>query len=100
MLSIECGFAYVVTFSVTKAETLGALQFDTDYSAIDGVFLGNGSSVSCVRTAGEFAGFNDYDSEKHLSMAFVSTAGFTGPIDIATCDFGYPPTLSPDEFII
>jgi hypothetical protein len=76
-----------VTFSVTNTETLGALQYDTDYSGASGGFDGSAGSVECTRLAGDFAAFNDIEASTTLSSAFISAAGFTGPIDVASCNF-------------
>lgn len=99
-LAIDCFFGFDVVFSVTNTETVGALQYDTAYTAVDGSFDGGGGLVNCTRLAGEFAAFNDDNTNKRLASAFVSTAGFTGPIDIALCRFSCPVTLSPDDFVI
>ena len=89
----------VVTFGVTNAETLGSLQYDTDYSASGGGFDGAAGTVACQRVTGDFAAFNDIETSQTLSSAFVSVAGFTGPTTIATCDFtGSNPTT--DDFAI
>jgi hypothetical protein len=84
-----------VTFGVTNTETLGALQYDTNYAAANGGFDGAGGAVACTRLAGDFAAFNDIEASSNLSSAFISAAGFTGPIDVASCGFtgnsGTPP---------
>jgi hypothetical protein len=80
-------FDCVVTFGVTNVETLGALQYDTDYSAASGGFDGAAGAVECTRLAGDFAAFNDIEASTTLSSAFISAAGFTGPIDVASCNF-------------
>lgn len=97
--SFSCGCD--VVFAVTNTETLGALQFDTQYPGALGTFDGLGSSVNCSRLAGDFAAFNDEDTEDTLSTAIVSTAGFTGPIDIALCTYssGLPEPVTSD-FVI
>jgi hypothetical protein len=77
----------VITFGVTNVETLGSLQYDTDYSASGGGFDGAAGTVSCQRVAGDFAAFNDIEASSTLSSAFISAAGFTGPTTVATCDF-------------
>jgi len=80
-------FDCVITFGVTTGETLGALQYDTDYSAASGGFNGAAGSVECTKIVGDFAAFNDIEASTTLSSAFISAAGFTGPTDVATCNF-------------
>jgi hypothetical protein len=76
-----------ITFSVTNVETLGALQYDTSYAGVGGGFDGAGGTVDCTRLAGDFAAFNDIEAQSKLSSAFISAAGFTGPIDVARCGY-------------
>jgi len=72
---------------VTNVETLGALQYDTSYAGVGGGFDGTAGAVDCTRLAGDFAAFNDIEASTTLSSAFISAAGFTGPIDVASCNF-------------
>jgi hypothetical protein len=91
----------VVTFAVTNSETLGALQYDTLYPSGSEGFDGVGATVSCARLAGDFAAFNDVESARTLSTAIVSSAGFTGPVDIARCDWtGNLPSPVPGDFAV
>lgn len=84
-----------VTFGVTNVETLGALQYDTSYAGVGGGFDGTGGSVDCTRLAGDFAAFNDIEAESKLSSAFISAAGFTGPVDVARCRYTRPGNVEP-----
>jgi hypothetical protein len=91
-----------VVFSITNDETIGALQFDTEYSS-DVDPSGSGSFVECVRLAGDFAAFNDVESTRTLRTAIVSVGGVTGPVDVAYCTFsatfcGGPPGF--DDFVV
>jgi hypothetical protein len=89
-----------VVFAVTNNETLGALQYDTAYPQ-PGTFLGSAGSVFCSKLAGDFASFNDVDAEARLVTAIIAASGFTGPMDVATCEFctvGAPP--APDDFVV
>lgn len=84
-----------VTFGVTNVETLGALQYDTSYAGVGGGFDGTAGAVDCTRLAGDFAAFNDIEAETKLSSAFISAAGFTGPIDVARCRYTRPGLVEP-----
>jgi hypothetical protein len=84
-----------VTFGVTNNETLGALQYDTSYAGVGGGFDGTAGAVDCTKLAGDFAAFNDIEAETKLSSAFISAAGFTGPIDVARCRYTRPGTTEP-----
>jgi hypothetical protein len=92
-----------VTTSVTSTETLGSLQFDTDYSGDPGggSFEGSGAGVNCTALAGDFTAFNDVDASSRLSTATISTAGFTGPTDVTECNFQTSnAALAPGDFAI
>jgi hypothetical protein len=84
-----------ITFGVTNTETLGALQYDTSYAGVGGGFDGTAGAVDCTRLAGDFAAFNDIEAQTKLSSAFISAAGFTGPIDVARCRYTRPGTTEP-----
>jgi hypothetical protein len=97
---LECTVSMEVVFSVTNAETLGALQYETRYPQ-PGAFLGDGRAVFCTTLAGDFGSFNDIDRDGRLISAFISLGGFTGPVDLASCEYctvGVPP--APDDFVI
>jgi len=97
---LECDVLVDVVFSVTNTETLGALQYETLYPQ-PGTFLGSAGSVFCSKLAGDFSSFNDVDAEGRLITAMISAAGFTGPIDVASCEYctvGTPP--EPEDFVI
>jgi hypothetical protein len=87
------GFTCDVTFSVTSGETIGALQYDVDYdgSAQPGEFTGSADLVDCTPNAGlggVIATFNDDEAAPNvLSTAVIALTGFTGPIDVATCEY-------------
>ena len=91
----------LVTWAVTNNETLGSLQYDTDYSAAGGSFEGSGAGVNCTALAGDFTAFNDMDAAQILSAATISTAGFTGPIDVSECIFQTNnAALAPGDFTV
>jgi hypothetical protein len=76
----------VITWSVTNAVTLGALQFVTDYSSTLGDFRGAFDTVECDDLTGSLASFNEDDSQRTLTAGFVSIGGFTAPLDVMTCN--------------
>jgi len=88
-----------VTWAITSADTLGSLQYDTDYSAAMGTFKGSGAAVECTALAGDFTAFNNIEASQKLSTATISTAGFTGPTDVSECTFLTDnPALAPGDF--
>lgn len=96
---------YEVEFFVSNNETLGALQFDVDYSGIlNGAFSGSGAGVACTRRGeSNFAAFFDNDAENRLSVAMVSLFGFTGPIVVTECefvDFGCSGPVTAERFTV
>ena len=94
-LACECN----VTWAITSADTLGSLQYDTDYSGAMGTFKGSGAAVECTALAGDFTAFNNIEASQKLSTATISTGGFTGPIDVSECTFLTDnPALAPGDF--
>jgi len=87
----------VIEISVTSSGTLGALQFDVDYSAIDGSFDGVADSVDCtspLTAGGGLITFNDEDGSKRLRIGVISLSGFNTPVVAAECVF----TANGDSF--
>ena len=83
-----------VEFALVDAVTLGSLQFDVDYTAAPGEFVGsgpdirNGGTLQCVSmVSGALGAFSDNDAERLLTAGIVKNSGFTGPITLATCVF-------------
>ena len=85
----------VVTWAVTNAVSIGALQYDTDYSGAPGGFNGAADTVECDDLTGSLASFNDNETTQVLSAGLISIAGFNGARDIVTCNFTVD-TGSPD----
>jgi len=83
---LECA----ITWSATNTVTLGALQFDTNYSTAGGQMEGVGDAVVCSKLAGDLVTFNDNDAGKILSAAFVSLSGMVAPTDLMKCNFNTP----------
>jgi hypothetical protein len=75
---------------VTNAVTLGALQFDVNYTSAQGEFEGSADQVVCVDLTGSLASFNDDDAARTLSAGLISIAGFSGPRDVVRCNFNTP----------
>lgn len=83
---LECA----VTWGLSNAVSIGALQFDTNYSAAGGQMEGTADQVICTKLVGDLVTFNDDDAAQNLSAAFVSLAGFSGPVDVMKCNFNTP----------
>ena len=80
----------VVTIGVTNTVTLGALQFNTDYSGAGGDFVGSAGTVECtspLSTAGAIVTFNDDEAASTLRTGVISLSGFAAPADVAICNF-------------
>jgi cysteine-rich repeat protein len=87
-LACELPTVCTLTIGVTSSETLGALQWQIDYAALDGGFIGEGTDVACSALfGGGITSFNDNDAERKLRESIIVPAGFTGPIAVARCSF-------------
>jgi hypothetical protein len=80
-------FPCVVTWRVTNAITLGALQFTTDYSNAGGSFLGEADTVDCMDLSGSLATFNDDEAQARLNAGFINLGGIMAPASVARCRF-------------
>ncbi len=77
-----------VTFGVTTSESLGALQYEVNYAAANGEFVGEGFAVSCLSlVTAAAATFSDNDLGRVLGTAIIREAAFVGPVDVARCSF-------------
>jgi cysteine-rich repeat protein len=92
-----------LVFWIASTVEIGALQFEIDYSATGGEFVGAAGAVKCETLApnvdddGEvdpdsmgFASFNDIEEIGQLNVAMVSIPGFSGPMDLFRCAFVLP----------
>jgi hypothetical protein len=91
---------YEITFAVTNAETLGALQFDIDYGTLTGRFDGEGRQVACSNLAADFAAFNDHDADAKLSISMIDVSGIVGPAAVAVCTFFSATLPAPADFVL
>jgi len=85
-------FLCTLTFRLADDVTVGALQWDTDYSNAPGTFPGSGNigepGEACASLVPEaLYAVNDVDLEENLDSGLVSFAGFTGPLNLAQCQF-------------
>jgi hypothetical protein len=90
-----------VTFSLENTATLGALQFQVDYSAAGGDVAGTDTHAECVTDAvGGIATWFDDDSALTLHWAGMHVVGFNGPLAIGHCTFDS--TVPPDaaDFVV
>jgi len=90
---------YDVTLSMVEPATVGALQFEVDYSQVPGEFVGLGQAADCtvlVNLGLGFPAFNNQIPNDLLIGAITSVSGFptTGDTDIVRCTFAAtsPPT--------
>jgi hypothetical protein len=86
-----CHLECAVTWGVPETVTLGALQFDTDYSGANGQFEGSADQVVCTDLTGSLATFNDNDAQQKLSAGFISLGGIVCPKDVMRCNFNTAP---------
>ena len=82
------GRSCVIGFDLMDPVSLGALQFDVDYSGAGGDFDGSGTSVACsTPLTSASASFNDDEATRTVSAGYLSLSGFTGPTPVADCLF-------------
>lgn len=96
---------WCLKFSVSNAVGLVGLSYDVDYSGTGGEFTGTGEDVSCANLLdtnpnSTLATFNDNDATSTLSAAVISAETFSGPVDLALCEFSQVPPLSLAGFAI
>jgi hypothetical protein len=91
-----------ITFSLADAATVGALQFDVDYSRAPGLFEGAGVDVECSGlVSGILLSHYNETGDETLRIGMLSLGGFTGPTDLVRCTFVFDPTLpAPKDFDI
>lgn len=80
-----------VLFQLDDAVSLGALQFNVNYSAAPGVFDGSGLSVECTDETGIGPGgvivLNDDDAAATMFVSLASLVPVVGPTPIISCRF-------------
>jgi len=91
-----------VVFKLEDDVTLGALQWDTDYSDVPGILLGSGAQAQCAKLVpSALAAFNDVDANETLTAGLVDLEGFSGPnLDLAECTFKASATPLKSDFAI
>ena len=96
-LNLTCN----LTFRLVDDVELGSLQWDTDYSAAPGVFVGSAGGVECATLIdGSIAEFNDQEESLTLTSGIISLAGFTGPVDVSECTFRASTDPVAEDFVI
>jgi hypothetical protein len=93
--------AYVVSFQLGQtAGPLGALQFDVDYNAGNGGWLGAGARADCRwLVAAALHACNDKRGGS-LTCAIVDTNGFSGPTPLMECTFRTRNSLAAGDFSV
>ena len=77
-----------VAFRLDDPVTVGAFQFDVDYSAATGSFLtGPGGAACSGDAANALAIFQDAPANRVLTASLLSLAGVVGPQKVAHCFF-------------
>jgi hypothetical protein len=94
----EFPVTFCLKFSVSTAVDLVGISYEADYSAAAGEFTGTGENVACTNLLetnpnSTLATFNDNDGASALSAAFISAETFSGPVDLARCEFSKVPPL-------
>jgi hypothetical protein len=79
--------SYSITVAVLDATDLAALQFEIDYSGIDGEFFGSGANVACSRLdqGSGFVAINDDDEARVLRYALAVLGSLNGSLDLLGC---------------
>jgi len=91
----------LITFRLADDVTLGALQWDTDYSDAPGLFPGSGGNVECASLVeGAVPAFNDVDGEELLRSGLITLTGINGPTNVAQCTMKATNTPQQSDFVI
>jgi|GEM_PF-1998691 len=91
------GASKTVSFELTDAITVGALQIEVEYKG-SGRLVGDADGVECktLIEEGTLASYNHVVAEKILKAAYVAVKGITGPVRFAQCK--YQGNASPADF--
>lgn len=89
---------FCLKFRVNSAVDLVGISYTASYGATGGDFLGSGENVSCSslvpdNSESTLASFNDQQTSI-LSTAIISAETFSGPVDLALCEFEQVPPLN------
>ncbi len=81
--------AYSVVFRLTSAsDSLGALQWSTNYGSAPGEFRGSGAAVVCTNlVSGALFAPNDNDAASKLTLGLIALSPFSAPTDLVRCTF-------------
>lgn len=87
-----------IGFELVDPTAVGALQYDVQYVG-EGRFVGDADAVACeTKIADALSSYNHIAGDKMLRAAFVSVAGFTGPVRVSECSF--QGTVKVEDFTI
>jgi len=90
-----------VVFRLDDDVTVGALQWDTDYSDVPGFLVGSGGQAQCAKLISTALFVpNDVDATETVTLGLVDVEGFSGPIDLAECTFKASTTPLKSDFVI
>ncbi|MFN2377570.1 MAG: hypothetical protein ABR538_13605 [Candidatus Binatia bacterium] len=91
----------LLRFRVLGSATIGAIQWDTDYSAAPGFVAGNSATPECTSlVSGVLVAFNDNDSAQILESGIISLTGFPAPADLVECVFKATAQPEVADFVI
>lgn len=98
--SLASAANYDVRFRLNNSGTYDSLQFDVNYSAANGDFIGTGASVTCTANSALsiMAAFNDVGTK--LTQGIIASTGVTGAVQLANCTFSGPTAPSPSSFVV
>jgi len=95
------GDPYSLTIKVSsESGTLGALQFDVQYTGSNGGFVGTADKVECESLIERALSAFTNKGGKTMTGALVSVNGFSTPQDVARCRFRSTQAVSPSSFAI
>ncbi len=90
-----------VSFVLQTNTTLGSLQFDADYSATSGHFIGLGGNVDCTTDVEmSVSEQNDEGGPKLLHWGILNLSGIDGPTSIGHCSYSGPDVPLATDFVV
>ena len=86
-VALKCPGTGYVSFILEDTRVHGALQLDVDFSGTGMEFATNTGQAECAVRASGIMFAHAVHPGGHLSLGFVSLAGFAGPLEIARCRY-------------
>lgn len=100
--SVATADLFDIKFRLTKDVTVDDIQFDVDYTAANGNFVGAGDGVDCTVNSAinSIGAFNDIDASLELRQALMNISGIDGPVKIVTCSFDASIAPAKADFVV